>query len=166
MKSLVYLLVSLIILANANIFAQKKVKLASGSLVVVKTLETYSSEKVKVGQEVVLSVAMPVVVGEDTLINIGAPVFSIIQDAESSGMVGSGGEILISFLNTLAIDGTSIPLSGTMTAKGESSTGEKVAIGVILCPLALLCKGESAAITPGMQARAFTAGEFFINVGN
>lgn len=164
MKRSLYILVLFIIIVSPDFFAQRKVKLSSGSLVVVKTMETYSSENMKVGQQVTLFVAMPVVVEDDTLINSGAPVFAVVQDAESSGMVGAGGEIHISFLNTIAVDGSNIPLSGNMSAKGESSTGEKVAVGVILCPLALLCSGDSADITAGMQARAFTAGDYNIKL--
>ena len=164
MKLTVYGMLLLILFSSVDIFGQRKVKLPNGTLVVVKTLETYTSDNMKMGNQVVLSVGMDVTFEGDTLIRTGSPVFCVVESAESAGMVGSGGELVISFINTVAIDGSNVQLQGSMSSKGESSVGEKVAVGVILCPLALLCKGEEAGITAGMQARAFTIGEYNIKL--
>ena len=160
------ILVFLINFIFPELYAQetKSITIPSGTLVVVKTVQEYTSETLTAGQEIVCVVALDVTQEEDTVIRAGTPVFCLVQNASESGMVGSGGELMITFQNTNAVDGTTLPLTGNFISKGESSTGEKVAVGVILCPLALLCKGDEASIPAGMQGRGFTIGDKKIKV--
>lgn len=144
--------------------AQQKVKIPASTVVVVKSQNALESSKLKTGQEVVLMVAADVFVKGFKVIKAGTPVFAIVESAESAGMVGQGGKMSISVQSTTAVDGTTIALSGNFFSKGESKTGESVAVGVILCPLALLCKGEEGDIPAGAQTRALTIGEVEVTV--
>jgi hypothetical protein len=100
------------------------------------------------------------------VIKAGTPVVAIVESAESAGMVGQAGKITIAIQSTTAVDGTAIPLTGIFYSKGDSKTGESVAVSVILCPLGLLCKGDEGDIPAGAEARALTLGEFEISVKN
>jgi hypothetical protein len=154
----------IIILFFSFSFSQDTVKMNATTIVVVKSTNTLSSKHLKTGQEIILSVAMDVLVKGKKVITTGAPVICIVESAESAGMVGQAGRLTISIQSTTAVDGTMIALSGNFYTKGESKTGETVAVGVILCPLALLCKGDEGDIPSGAQARALTMGEYQIVV--
>lgn len=149
-----------VLLMCLSLYAQERtVILPNSTLVVVKTVHEYNADNLKTGQEVMCAVAVDVNVDGDILIKAGSPVFCRVEEASATGMVGKGGNLIIALENTVAVDGRNVALSGSFRALGESSTGEKVAVGVILCPLALLCKGDEATIPVGAQTRAFTIGE-------
>jgi DNA-binding transcriptional regulator WhiA len=160
------LLLSIIIVAfiSAIAHSQVTVKIPTSTVVVVKTQNSLASDKLTQRQEVVLAVAADVVVKSHVVIKSGTPVIAIVESAESAGMVGQAGKITIAIQSTTAVDGTTVALTGTFFSKGESKTGETVAVGVVLCPLALLCKGEEGDIPAGAQSRALTLGEVEVSV--
>ena len=141
---------------------QTKVKLPGQTLVVIRTAQAINAEIYKVGSTVVLEVAVDVKVDDQVLIAAGAPAVGVMDQAEEKGMIGQGGEISVSIQSANAVDGTVVALSGNWRAKGESEVGGTVAVGLILCPLALLNEGEPAIIIGGAQMRAFTIGEYKI----
>lgn len=138
---------------------QRKVKLPGQTMVVVRTTQHIDAEQYKVGSTVILDVAVDVKIDDQVLIASGTPVIAIMDQSETEGMIGSGGEIALSIQSTTAVDGTVIALTGNWRAKGEAEVGGTVAVGLILCPLALLNEGEPAIIIGGAQMRAFTIGE-------
>ena len=163
MKKTVYI-ISLVLLSVAFVLPQEAVKMPASSVVVVKSKNKLSSKQLKTGQEIVLFVATDVMIKGKKVIKANAPVVCLVEDAESAGMVGQAGKLTISIQSTTAVDGTTVALSGNFFTKGESKTGTSVAVGVVLCPLALLCKGDEGDIPAGAQARALTVGEYEIAV--
>ena len=57
-----------------------------------------------------------------------------------------------------------IPISGQFGYEGKSEVGSTVAVGLILCPLVLLNKGEPGTIPVGAQIRALTISETEIEI--
>ena len=163
MKHVISIL-SAVILAVSILSSQTTVKMPPSTVVVVQSKSQLSSAKLKTGQQVVLYVATDVLVKGKKVIKANTPVFCIIEDAESAGMVGQGGRLTISIQSTTTVDGSTVALTGNFFTKGESKVGTSVAVGVILCPLALLCKGDDGDIPAGAQSRAFTIGEYEVNV--
>jgi len=159
-----YLVISMVFFISSDCFAQeqRKLKLTSQTLVVVRTSQHIDAEQYKVGASVPLDVAVDVKVDDEVLISAGTPIMAVVDDAQTAGMVGQGGNISVSIQSTTAVDGTVIALSGNIRAKGESEVGGTVAVGLILCPLALLNTGEPGVIHGGQQMRAFTIGEYKI----
>ena len=159
-----YLVMFMVLVFSSDCFAQeqRKIKLTSQTLVVVKTSQHIDAEQFKVGTSVPLDVAADVKVDDEILIAAGAPVMAVVDNAETEGMVGQGGEISVAIQSTTAVDGTVVALTGNLRAKGESEVGGTVAVGLILCPLALLNTGEPGVIHGGTQMRAFTVGEYKI----
>ena len=142
--------------------SQELIELPNSTIVAVKSANRTDSESVALGQEVVLYVALDVVVRGKVLIAAGAPVISTVEQVREKGMVGVKGRISLTFQSTQAVDGTTVALTGSMRAQGDDQMGGTIAVGVILCPLALLNKGGTAVIAPGAQARAITNGSFSI----
>lgn len=157
--------VTSIFLINTS-FSQTKLKIPNATVIVVRTKDMLSSDKLKAGQELILSVATDVKIKERIVIKADAPVFATVQSGEAAGMVGQAGELVVSFMSTSAVDGTSIALSGNFIAKGGSKVGESVAVGVICCPLALLASGGEGEIPAGAQARGIIVGEYEVTVSN
>jgi uncharacterized membrane protein len=162
-KTIALGVVALMVIASATAEA-REVRLRNGTVVVVKTQETLTSNEVRAGDEVVLVVASPVVVDGATVIEAGTPVIGFVDEAEESDMAGKPGEIRISLRLVTAVDGTNVTLSGNMVGKGEDQIGRNVAIGVILCPFVLLDKGGPGVIGAGREVRALTIGDFDIEV--
>jgi len=154
----------LIFFFSTDCFAQeqRKIKLPGQTLVVVRTTQHIDAELYKVGSTIILDVAVDVKIDDQVLIAAGTPVIAIMDQAETEGMVGIGGEVSVSIQSTTAVDGTVVALNGNWRAKGESRVGGTVAVGLILCPLALLNSGEPGIIIGGAQTRVFTIGEYKI----
>lgn len=143
------------------------VTLQANSIVVVKTTGELSSKKITTGQPLTgLVVAMPVKVNDQILIQAGTPVIGEVQTAEEAGMVGQAGELVVAVQMTTAVDGQNIGLTGALRSKGDSEVGGTVAVSVLLCPLALLNKGDEGVIPVGAQVRAMTLGQYKINLAD
>jgi hypothetical protein len=136
--------------------------LPNSTVVVVKTQEELRASKLKAGQEIIFLTGAPVKVGGKTLIEAGAPVVGLVQDAKGKAMAGIAGRLSVAIQYTTAVDGTTIQLSGQFVSSGDSEVGGTVAVAVILCPLALLNQGEDGIVPAGAQIRAMTIGEYEI----
>ena len=144
--------------------AQRKVKLEDGTLVILRTVETIDPRVVGVGDIVKLEVAKDVVVDGVVVIKAGIPAMAEIVAAEKEGYIGKAGKINIAVYSTKAVDGQKVPLRGHLRREGESKQIESIAIGAVLCPLALLMKGEQANIPAGSQMRAYVDNTIMVEV--
>lgn len=161
MKTMVKMVVALLI--TTIVFAET-ITIPNSTVVPVRTVGQLSSGQLTMGQEVILNVAQDVKIKGKTVIKAGAPVYGSVQESKAGQMAGIAGKLVISLNSTVAVDGTNIALSGTMSNQAKSEVGATVAVGVILCPLALLNTGDDGSIPPGAQQRAMTMGSFEIDV--
>jgi len=99
-----------------------------------------------------------------TVIKAGVPVYGSVQESKGGQMAGIAGILVIALRSTVAVDGTNIALSGSMSNQAKSEVGATVAVGIILCPLALLNTGDDGSIPTGAQIRAMTLGSFDVEV--
>ena len=135
----------------------EEIILKANTFVPVVLQENISSENLSLGQDVLFTVARDVIVSGKTIISAGTSVIANVSDVEETGAIGAAGKIVITFLNTEAVDGTSISLRGTKVIEGKDKSTSSVVVGVVLCPLALLQKGDEANMGQGTQARAMVA---------
>lgn len=140
------------------------VRLPNSTVVVVKATQEISAKTVQTGQEIILVVGSTVQVNGQPVIKAGAPVVAFVDDSKGAQMAGIAGRLAVSFRSTVAVDGTTIPLTGQMVNAGDSEVGATVATGAILCPLALLNKGKTGMIASGAEVRAMSVGDFAIDV--
>lgn len=140
------------------------VRLPNSTVVVVKATQEISAKNVQTGQEIILVVGSTVTVNGQPVIKAGAPVVAFVDDSKGAQMAGIAGRLAVSFRSTVAVDGTTIPLTGQMVNAGDSEVGATVATGAILCPLALLNKGKTGMIASGAEVRAMSVGDFAIDV--
>ncbi len=161
MKIMVKMGVALMI--TTFVFAET-ITIPNGTVVPVRTMAQLSSGQLAMGQEVILNVAQDVKIKGKTVIKAGEAVFGSVQESKGGQMTGIAGTIIIALNSTVAVDGTNITLSGSFSNQGKSEVGSTVAIGLILCPLALLNTGDDGAIPIGAQKRAITMGSFEVEV--
>ncbi|MBL7030388.1 MAG: hypothetical protein ISR89_04410 [Candidatus Marinimicrobia bacterium] len=140
------------------------VTIPNGTVVPVKTSGQISSSQFTMGQEVIFNVAQDVKIQGETVIKAGTPVYGSVQESKGGQMAGIAGKLVISLNSTVAVDGTNISISGSFSNQAKSEVGATVAVGVILCPLALLNTGDDGLIPVGAQTRAITMGTFEIEV--
>jgi len=137
-----------------------KITLMDGTPVVLKLLETVSSQTHRMGSTVSMAVAQDVVVNGHVVIANNTPATATVNWAEEKGMVGKAGKISFSVDATRAVDGTRIPLKATVGQKGTDKETAAVATGIICCPLFLMMKGEEASFPAGAETKAYVEGSF------
>jgi len=160
-----YLGIFLMVLIVTSVALAESITLPNSSVVVVKTMNQLSSEQLTTGQEVILNVAADVTVKGKILIKAGAPVYGVVQESKGGQMAGIPGKLVISANSTVAVDGTNISLSGQFSNAAKSEVGATVAVGAILCPLALLNTGDDGIVPVGAQIRTMTVGAYDIEIG-
>ena len=77
-------------------------------------------------------------------------------------MLGKSGEVTVSDFNTTAVDGTYVPLSGSVSAKPDDKMTISIVLGVLICPLFLLMRGDEAVVPAGTQKTAYTVNQVYI----
>jgi len=156
-------IISIILIITLPIFAET-VTIPNSTIVVVKTQEQLSSDQLTMGQEITFIVAADINIKGKTVIKANTPVIGFVQESKEAGMVGQSGRVVINAQSVAAVDGTNIALTGQFSAAAKSQVGGTVAVGVILCPLALLFEGKEGVIPVGAQIRAMTVGDHEIEV--
>ena len=148
-----------LIILSTNIAKAETVTLKSNTVLVVKNNQEISTKQFNTGQEVILYVGADVKVKGKTVIKSGAPVIASVQTSQKEEMAGGSGKIVVAVQLVETVDGQNIPISGQFVYVADSERGGTVAVGLILCPLVLLNKGEPGIIPVGAQIRALTISE-------
>ena len=146
------------------VFQAQSVELKSNTFIPVVALQNIDSETLTLGDTVPLAVAQDVKVAGDVVIENGSSVFATVTALKKHGRIGKGGSVTITLQSTEAVDGTSITLLGGRTFEGEDEMTGTVVVGAVLCPLALLNKGDKAVAGKGVQMRAVIVGNYDIDV--
>jgi len=140
-----------------------KSTLAAHTPIIIRCEETITTNNIVNGGTVNFSVVNDVKDANGMiLIKSGSPVTAQISFVKSKGMIGRSGELTVSDFHTTAVDGTYIPLSGTVSAKPDDKMTLSIVLSVILCPLFLLMKGEEAQLSAGTTKTAYTVTETYI----
>lgn len=135
----------------------QQITMDANTVVPVRTTSAIYSDQVRNGQQVTsVSVARDVEVNDVVVIEAGTAVSAQISRASEAGRVGQPGDLTLDLQSTKAVDGTEIGLSGTFSAEGDGKVGASVAISILLCPLALLMKGDEGSVPSGTEIRALT----------
>ena len=141
----------------------RSVRLPAGTVVTVTTTQLYDSSNTTAGQSVILTVAADVQVQGDVVIKAGSAAAGTIQDAQEAQMLGQGGQLSIALNSVQTIDGQSVPVTGSLSARGSDETAGTV-VGAVFCPLFLLNQCVEATIAQGTQGRAILLSEVMVDV--
>jgi len=141
-----------------------EVTIEAGTPVIVTPGKTISSETVSAGQTINGSVVSDVKVDGMVVIEGGAGATISVSRVEKSGSIGEGGALRLQVDSVYAVDGQRISVSGSQSVRGEEKTTESVAVGAIICPLALLMEGEKAQLSSNAEIRAMTQTQTTVTV--
>lgn len=131
--------------------------------IIIKCTETISTRDVVSGGTVNFAVVSDVKDSNGKiLIKAGTPVTAEISFVKSRGLVGRSGEVTITDFHTTAVDGTYVPLSGSVSAKPDDSMTLSIVLSVLVCPLFLLMKGDDAQLPAGTTKTAYTVSDVYI----
>ncbi len=148
-----------------QIITPRQIKLPANTPVIIKSNETVSTRDVVSGSTVKFTVLQDVKSADGmVLIKSGTPVSAQIVFAKDRGRIGSSGQITISDFHTTAIDGTYVPLSGTVAQHPDDKMVLSICLGVIICPLFLLMRGEDAQVPAGTTKNSYTASDVYIKI--
>lgn len=156
---------SIAILFIATVCAAE-VTIPINTMVPVRATQGIDGKSYEAGQEITLVVAADIKISKEIVIKAGAPVLVFVEDVSNSQMAGIAGRVSLAMRSTVAVDGSIVPLNGSMINSGKSEVGSTVAVGAILCPLALLNKGETGRIAPGAEIRAMVVSEVYVDTDN
>lgn len=116
--------------------------LARGTPVYLELTETISSDNVRAGTPIVLRVALDVRSGGEVVIARGAPASGVVEAAESSGIVGKAGTLVLRATSCTAVDGSRVLLQGAQRLKGAEYVEESAAIAGMVCCLGVFLRGK------------------------
>jgi len=125
------------------------VEIPAGTRVMLTFPATMSSSTLYVGQQVTLQVQGDVTVNGVVVIKSGANAMGEVTTAEKPGIVGAPGSLNISVRTVEAVDGSSVPISGSLSLTGTSKQTTSILVTILCCVLGLLVKGEDARVLQG-----------------
>ncbi len=99
------------------------------------------------GAVVKLKVLENVVRSGEKLVNKGDPVFATVTERSHGGMYGGAGKAILAIDSTHSNARSKVPLRGTVTIKGKSST-PKTVVSIVLFPIGWLIKGGDIEFPP------------------
>jgi hypothetical protein len=142
----------------------QKVKLPANSPIVIRLIDTVNGDDLGQGATVNFSVVGDVKVGNTVVIKSGSRAQAQVAITDDSALVGQAGKITISDFGVIAVDGSFIPLQGTMSSTGKDKMVLSVALTIFICPLFLLMKGGEATFPAGMEKTTYTSTEAEIQI--
>jgi hypothetical protein len=161
-------LLATILLQTIGVCAQQndERRLADGTKVALRLVETLSSATAKDGDIITFEVLEDVVVGDKVVIKQGATANGVVIDSQAKRRMGRAGRLSYKVTETKSVDHQSIRLRATKEGSGDShATGVAVttaAVAVfvpVAAPFFLLRKGKDLVVPQGTRADAYIDGE-------
>lgn len=132
-----------------------KVILRAGTVVALRLTETVDGKTKNVGDTVMLEVTREVKANGYIVIDVGTRAMGEVVKSTSATFFGKPGEIGIAIHRTEAVDGTPVPLRATLSRMGEDKYLLSIGVGLLLCGLGFLLKGEEGVIPVGAETKAY-----------
>lgn len=135
-------------------------QLPAGTPVKIQTLNAISSSDAVVGTVVDFKVVDNVLVGNATVIKAGEMGSAEVVSADENAFLGEGGKLTIGNFEVKTVNGTKLPLKGTIGTKGKEKTTLALVLGILICFPFLFIKGEEATLEPGQTKVVYTAVDY------
>lgn len=136
-----------------------KLVLPAGTPVVITLTESVDGDSSVASSNINYQVVQDVVVGDNVVIRAGTTGTAQVSASEKRGLVGQAGRVVVSDFSVKGVDGTYVPLRGTISAEGKDKLILSVALSLFVCPAFILMKGGNALIPSGTQKTVYTAAD-------
>lgn len=140
------------------------IKIPASTAIILRVTDSLSSKNATEASTVNFIVLSDVKVKEVVVIKAGTTAKAQVSAIDKAGYVGTAGKILISDFSTRSIDGTFIPLQGTISNQASSKVVISCALSLIVCPLFLLMKGKDAVVPAGTEKTVYTASDIEVKL--
>lgn len=157
MMSLIFLIITLLFVQLES--SEQTIILPKYFTIPVLTAREYSPDIVKIGTRVEVKISQDIIWKNFLVFKEGTPVDAIVIEAHDTGILGKSSLIVIDIKSTIAIDGTIVPLKGSIKAEGKDRSMEAVGAAVGVCCLGVFIPGERQSIGKGVGTIAFTKEE-------
>ncbi|OGI31684.1 MAG: hypothetical protein A2287_05280 [Candidatus Melainabacteria bacterium RIFOXYA12_FULL_32_12] len=148
----------------------REVILENGTKVRLKLVDKVSTNLNSEGDEVNFIVMDDVKLADTTLIKEGTRATGFIAELIPRGKAGKAGNLTIYLDSTKAINGKRVPLSGTLTRKGEDKIILTAILSVLAFPpfslLFLTMTGHDAQLPAGYQTNARVDRDVILSLDN
>lgn len=151
---------------HVSVFANStpKVILKAGTAVELELLNTISSEFALPGTSVDFRVVNDIEADGQVVVKAGQIVSGQVINASKSKAIGKPGYVEIKINSIKSENGKSIYLTqNNLSREGKDKTALSIVLGVVICLLFLLIKGENASIPAGERILTYTAGDTIIS---
>ena len=164
-KHLLMLVTACFLFMSFTVYDQKvEVVLRAGTQIQLETTGHLRSDNVRVGQTIDFRVRQNVQVDGKTVIEAGSIAKGQVVRAQKARGIGREGFIEIQIRSVQAVDGQEVFLSGgNVYAEGDDKQVLSIVLGIFICILFLLIKGENAEIPPGYLITPSVASNTTIN---
>ena len=135
-------------------------KLPSGTPVRIRLTSSVNSDDAMVGTQVSFKVVDDVTLSNATVIRGGTPGTAEVTAVDENGILGEAGKIVVSNFEVKSVNGTLIPLKGTISSKGKKKTSLAITLGVVFCWPFLFMKGKDAELGAGMERTVYTSVDY------
>ncbi len=138
-----------------------KTKLKANTPIILRNRYTISTKNIVSGNSIMFTV-LDDVKDESGLILVkaGTPAMAEITFVEYRGMIGRSGEIVINDFHTTAVDGSYVPLSGSLSSDPDNRRALSIILSIFVCPLFLLMEGDDAELASGMTKTVYTVTDY------
>ncbi|MFH0702273.1 MAG: hypothetical protein V2B14_01880 [bacterium] len=165
------IIISVILTVFINLFIcpfsfAKDVILEAGTKIRLNLVNDISSNVDKEGDEVNFIVVENVTADDTVIIKEGTRATGFISELESRGRMGKAGKIVVSLDITKAVNDKKIPLTATITKKGENKQIFSIALSICLNPLFLLFRGTDAKLPAGYKIDARVDRDILLSIDN
>jgi hypothetical protein len=133
--------------------------LPSRFAVPVSTCRKLSPSHLAVGTQVEVKVSYDLRWQGCLVFREGTPVTATISEVHGPDVVGKPSLIVLDILSTVAVDGTIVPLSGSIRAEGEDRMMESIGAAIGVCCLGIFLPGGRQSIGKGVGTVALTTAE-------
>jgi hypothetical protein len=158
----------LILVITIDLFSPliaETITIPTGATLQLSLMETISSDKATVGQNVKFIVMNNLIIKKEVVIAGSSIAIGQIVTVEENGMFGKPGTIGIMLKSVNAVDGTNVPISASRVIKGDDKTTEALVVTLILCIFGLFIRGGDAEMQAGNLIEATVVGNIDINFG-
>lgn len=136
----------------------------SGTPVQIKITESIDSGQAVEGSTIFFKVISDIKEDGKVLVRAGEMGSAQVTSSDERGIIGQEGKLVISDFSTRAVDGTYVPLRGTVSHKGQSKMVQSLVLGLFICPPFLIIKGKDAQIPAGFEKTVYTGADVQVKV--
>jgi len=152
-------------LSFASAPVEQVVVLKAGTVIPLETINVIKSDNATVGRTIDLRVTRDVEVDGQTVIPAGSIAKGQITRSQKAKGLGKAGFLEIQIKSVNAVDGQEVYLAGgNVSEEGDDKATLAIVLGLFVCILFLLMKGENAEIPPGFSFDSNVASTINIQV--